>query len=137
MFDVRLLTLVKSIGLLGVVLALLTPLGAGAHGGLDFGPGDAVPFSGSLVAGHTAHAAGRIAAGSWSRPCPGGPGNACCCGVSSACVGSGKAAVVSTGGWNILVLLFAGRVTRPQARVERASWLPHSFALSRAPPLFS
>jgi len=45
--------------------------------------------------------------------------------------------VVSSGGWNNLVSPLARRVTRPQARVERASWLPHSFALSRAPPLFS
>jgi len=137
MFDVRLLTLVKSIALLGVVLALLTPLGAGAHNGLDYGPGDAVPVSNSLDAGHSAHATGSIATGSWSRPCPGGSGNTCCCGMSPACIGSGKVPVVSSGGWNNLVSPLARRVTRPQARVERASWLPHSFALSRAPPLFS
>jgi hypothetical protein len=128
-------TLLKGIALLGVVLALLMPPGAAAHDGYDHGPGDAAPVSDSLVAGHAAQATGSIAADSWSRSCPGGPGNTCCCGGFLACTGSGKTPVFTFGGWNTPVPALAGSESPWFVEVAPLSLLPPSLVLPRAPPL--
>jgi len=127
-------TLLKGIALLGVVLALLTPLGAAAHDGYDHGPGDASPVSDSLVAGHAAQATGSIA-DSWSRSCPGGPGNTCCCGGFLACTGNGKTPVFTSGGWNTPVPALAGPESPWFVAAAPLSLLPPSLVLPRAPPL--
>jgi len=130
-------TLLKGIALLGVVLALLTPLGAAAHDGYDRDPGDASRVSDGLVAGHAAQATSSIAADSWSRSCPGGPSNTCCCGGFLACTGSGKTSIVNSGSWIVPVPPLAGQAA--PAFVAAAPWSLHppSPVLPRAPPLSS
>jgi hypothetical protein len=139
MSDARFLvtTLLKGIALLGVVLALLAPLGAAAHDGYDNDPGDASRVSDSLVAGHAAQATGRIAADSWSRPCPGVPGNTCCCGGFLACTGSGKTSIVNSGGCLVPVSPIAGQAAPTFVAAAPWSLHPPSPVLPRAPPLSS
>jgi len=130
-------TLLKGIALLGVVLTLLTPLGAAAHDGYYHDPGNASRVSDSLVAGHAAQATSSIAADSWSRSCPGGPGNTCCCGGFSACTGSVKTPIVNSGCWIVPVSPLAEPAA--PAFVAAAPWSLHppSPVRPRAPPLSS
>jgi len=125
-------TLLTGIALLGVVLALLAPLDAGAHG-----PGDALPVSDSVDAGHAAQATGSFAAASWSRSCPGGSGNTCCCGGFLACTGSGKTPIVNSGGRIVPVPPLAGQAAPAFVAAAPCSLHPPSPVLPRAPPLSS
>jgi hypothetical protein len=127
----------RSLLLLGAVLALLLPLGAGAHSDYGQGHGNAGPFFNRHDAGVAGQVAGGIAADGWTRPCPGGPGNACCCGNSFACSGHGKTAVIDAGGWSVSAAPFVALVARlllHQAPPSPASLPP---VPPRGPPLLS